>query len=209
MGGPTFRRVAAIDAAALLFAALAAWAANETTPAQKRTTSPDQAKLFMVRQQIDAELSTIDQSRKSLTLTTNAGKCRLEAAPAVPAYFKTGDRVVLEVGILASAHPDSLPQRRAAREGTDPGAVRQHLDARVVRADVNSGVLTVKTAAGTLKVDLPSGLIAAFQRADVVPVELAVIPAPSLQASPLTDPEHGRRAGLAALLLAIFGKNKR
>jgi hypothetical protein len=209
MGGPAHRWVATMYAAALLSAALEAWAADENMPALKRATSPHAAKLFIARQQIDAEISTIDQSRKSLTLKTNTGKLRLEAAPAVPGYFKKGDRVVLEVGILSSAHPDPLPQRRAAREGADPGVVRQQLAAEVARADVNSGVLTLKTAAGTLKVDLPSGLIASFQRADVVPVELVVIPAPSVQASPLTDPEGAHRVGLAALLLAIFGKSKR
>jgi hypothetical protein len=80
---------------------------------------------------------------------------------------------------LGFRHPDSLPQRRAAREGTDPGAVRQPLDARVIRADVNSGVLTLKAAAGPFKVDLPGGLVAAFQRGDMVPIELAVMPAPT------------------------------
>jgi hypothetical protein len=209
MGRPAYRRVAGVYAAALLSAALEAWAADENMPALKRATSPHAAKFLIARQQIDAEVFKIDQSRKSLTLKTNTGKLRLDAAPAVPGYFKKGDRVVLELGILSSAHPDPLPQRRAAREGTDPGVVRQQLAAEVALADAKNGLLTLKTAAGTLNVDLPSGLIVALQRADVVSVELAVTPAPSLQASPLTDPEGGRRAGLAALLLAIFGKNKK
>jgi hypothetical protein len=209
MDGPAHRRVVAMYAAALLSAALEAWAADENMPAFKRTTSPNQAKLFIARQQIDAEIFKIDQSRNSLIVKTNTGKFRLEAAPAVPAYFQKGDRVLLEVGILSSAHPDPLLQRRAAREGTDPGVVRQRLDAHVIRANVNRGVLTLKTAAGTLKIDLPSGLIGAFRRADAVPVELAVIPAPSLQASPLTDPEGVHRVGLAALLLAIFGTHRK
>jgi hypothetical protein len=87
--------------------------------------------------------------------------------------------------------------------------VRQHLDARVVRADVKSGVLTVKTAAGALKVDLPGGLVATFQRADVVPIELAVMPAPTTGGSPATEQEQVRRMGVAALLFAIFGTHRK
>jgi hypothetical protein len=130
MGGPTLRHVAAIYATALLFAAVAAWAADTNTAALKRPTSLDQAKLFIARQQIDAEISTIDQSRNGLTLKTNAGKFRLEAAPAVPAYFKTGDRVVLEVGILASAWPRRSSRNSGAKRSGSSQSSRSSAKSR-------------------------------------------------------------------------------
>jgi hypothetical protein len=74
-------------------------------PAAKPPTSPQPAKLLSTRQHIDAEVAEVDQSHNSLTLKTKSTKFRLEANPAVPADFKKGDRIVLEIGILSSAHP--------------------------------------------------------------------------------------------------------
>jgi hypothetical protein len=113
------------------------------------------------------------------------------------------------VSILASPHADPPARRRPAREGQDPAVVRRRLDAEVTRADLKTGVLTLKSVAGPVRVELPAHVVAAFPRGDMVPSELAVIPAPLAPASPPTDQEQVRRTGLAALLFAIFGKNKK
>jgi hypothetical protein len=209
MGRPANPCLAAMYAAAMLFAALEGRAAEEPRSPSKLPQSPQQAKPFIARQQIDAEVVKVDQSGNTLTLKTNAGKLRVQATLAVPAYFKKGDGVLLEVGILSSPHTDPPAQRRAAREGTDPGIVRQYLDAEVARADLKTGVLTLKSVAGTVKIELPSTMITAFRRGEVLPVELMVGPVPPVQASPPTEADGPRRAGLAALLFAIFGKSKK
>jgi hypothetical protein len=96
MRRPTHRWVAGIHATALLFAALEAWAADENAPASKAPKSPQQAKLVIARQQIDAEVGKVDQRRNTVTVTTEAGRVQLQARPPVLGAFKKGDRVVLK-----------------------------------------------------------------------------------------------------------------
>jgi uncharacterized protein (UPF0218 family) len=201
-----YRCVAAMCAAALLFATAEAWVGAETRPAPTPPKLPQQARLFTARQQIDAQVAKVDESRNTVTLRTEAGKLQLEAPPTVHAALKKGDRVVLELGILPSAHGGPPARGRPAREGTNPAVIRQQLDAEVAGADLKTGVLTLKSAAGTAQVELPSSVITAFKKGEVVRVELAVIPATNVEPSAATRPERARRAGLAAFLMAIFGK---
>jgi hypothetical protein len=88
------RYVAGVYAAALLVAATESWAGSEKRPASETRTTPQHGELFIARQQIDAQVAKIDRSRNTLTLKTGAGRVQIEAAPAVPAYFRNGDRVV-------------------------------------------------------------------------------------------------------------------
>jgi hypothetical protein len=208
MSRPANPSLVAMYTAALLVVAPEARAGDERRPVLKVLTPPDLPSRFIVRQQFDAHVAKVDQSRNTLTLKTAAGTVEIVAAPAIPAYFRRGDRVVLELGIFRSAHADPPTRRRAAREATDPAIVRQRLNAAVTGVDLRTGILTLKSVAGPVKVVLPSGALSAFRRGDVVPVELAVVPAMPVQGSPATDPNSGRRAALVALLFGLFGRNK-
>jgi hypothetical protein len=208
MSRPAHPCLVAMYAAAALVAASEARAGDEPRPVLMAPRPPGPANRFIARQQLDAQVAKVDHSRNTLTLKTAVGRVEIVAAPAIPAYYRKGDRVVLELGIFQSAHADPPTRRRAAREGTDPAVLRQQLTAAVTEVDLRTGILTLKSVAGSVKIQLPSAAVAAFERGDVVPVELAVVPAMPVQGSAATDPDSGLRAALAALLFGMFGRNK-
>jgi hypothetical protein len=220
--GRAHRCVVGLSAAALLVAGAEAWAGDQDKPAPKTSRSPSSAKRFIARQRIEAQVTRVDQSRSVLTLKTGAGELRIEAPPAVQASLKKGDRVILEIAVLPPMRQaraehsvrGAPPARRGpAGEEVDQAVVRQQFDAEVSAVDPEAGILTLKgvagkDVAGTVRIELPSSVVAAFRPGEVRPVELTVSREPSAQASLPTQSEGPRRAGLAALLFAIFGKKK-
>jgi hypothetical protein len=209
--------VAGLSATALLGAGVAAWAADVDRPVPTPARTPPQAKTFIARQHVEARVTRVDQRRNTLTLETGAGNLHLDATPVARMSVKPGDSVVLQIGILPSprqaragrgARAGPAAQRSPAGEETDQAVVRQQLDAEVAGVDLVTGVVTLKSAAGIMTLELPGRVAAAFRPGEVCPVELAVSPAPRSQPTLTTPSDGSRRAGLAALILSIFGRKR-
>jgi hypothetical protein len=66
-------------------------------------------------------------------------------------------------------------------------------------------VVALTTPVGKLNVDVPAPAIAALRTGDRLPVEVSLFLEPDAAALPRVERE---RAGLAAFLLAIFGRGK-
>ena len=86
------------------------------------------------------------------------------------------------------------------QRGGDAAVVRKRLNAKVTRVNVARGTLAFQTSAGPAELDLPLNILKRYQQGDTIPVELALIPRPPGAA------HRAEHAGLAALLLSIFGK---
>ncbi|HEV8438512.1 MAG TPA: hypothetical protein VGT40_10490 [Methylomirabilota bacterium] len=178
-----------------LVAAVSAADLNGRTPKSSRPEPSNS--LFIVRQQAEGEIAKLDPAG-IVVIKTRSGRLTMAAPQLSAVSAAQGDRVLVEVGILPATSrptPASSPQ---ARDRSDPAILRQRLQSQVISVDLSKGVLMLQTPSGRVRVDLPSNVLEQFRKGDLVPIELAVILQPS--------PEKVERAGLAALLLSIFGK---
>jgi hypothetical protein len=158
------------------------------------------ASLFVVRRQVDGKISAVDSNTSVVEVKTSAGKLTMAARRPSASSLHKGDPVLVELGILPTA-PRALPLLEdQSQHGSDAAVVRKRLTARVTRVNVARGTLTFQTSAGPAEMDLPFNILKRFQQGDSIPVELAVIPRPPGAA------DRAEHAGLAALLLSIFGK---
>ncbi len=189
----------AIVAVTVLLIASSAAAGPAANP--KAATSAGRA-AFIVHQQVDATVSKVDPAAGILLLRTAVGRLTLGASTAT-ALLRTGDRVIVDVGLLR--HPDPA---RVPREDASP----RPLLMRRFAADITSvqrtlGTVFLKTSAGMLNVDLPPEAIAGLRTGDRLQVELSVLPGSDGAALPRME-EQKRRAGLGALLLNLFGSRR-
>jgi hypothetical protein len=190
----------AIVAVTVLLIASSAAAGPSADP--KAATSAGRA-AFIVHQQVEATVSKVDPAAGVLLLRTAVGRLTLGAASAATALLHTGDRVIVDVGLLR--HPDPA---RVPREDASP----RPLLMRSFAADITAvqrtvGSVFLKTAAGMLNIDLPLEAVAGLRTGDRLQVELSVLPESGGAALPRMD-DQKRRAGLGALILNLFGSRR-
>lgn len=155
------------------------------------------ASLFIVRRQVDGKITALDSSGNVVEIKTSAGKLTMTARRPTNGSLHKGDSVLVELGILPSA-PRALPPLEDQRD--DAAVFRKRLNAQVTRVNVARGTMAFQTSAGPAELDLPLNILKRYRQGDTIPVELAVIPRPPGAA------DRAEHAGLAALLLSIFGR---
>ena len=164
-------------------------------PAATPSTPP----AFIVHQQVDATVSSVDPATGILLLRTAVGRLTLGAASAATALLRTGDRVVVDIGLLR--HPDPA---RVPREDASPRPLlMRRFAADITAVQRTLGTVFLKTAVGRLNVDLPPEAASGLRTGDRLQVELSVLQESDGAALPRMD-EQKRRAGLGALLLDLF-----
>jgi hypothetical protein len=156
---------------------------------------------FILRQQIDAEVTAVDQEANVVRLRTDAGPFTLRGVGS--AAMKGGARVVMDVAIIRHTEPAALPR---SHDGTPP-LVAQRVRASVAGVDRSVGVMALTSPAGRLTVELPSDTARTLRTGDRLWLDVAVRPAPDVAALPRAgDPRHEK--SVKALLLMIFGRTK-
>jgi hypothetical protein len=167
------------------------------------TAIPASRAAFIVHRQVDATVSKVDPATGVLLLRTAVGRLTLGAASAATALLRTGDRVIVDVGLLR--HPDPA---RVPREDASPRPLlMRRFAADITAVQRTLGTVFLKTAAGMLNVDLPPEAVAGLRTGDRLQVELSVLPESDGAALPRME-EQKRRAGLGALLLNLFGSRR-
>src|SRR5262245_26454869 len=161
--------------------------------------APQVRPTFIAYRLVDAEVSNVQGS--TLFLKTNAGRLKIDASgPGVP-VLKTGDHVALGVTVIQHPAPASLPRDDESRSRS-----LQRLPAVVSALTRDTGVVWLRCRAGLLNVALPEAAIGGLHTGDRVAVELSFPSTPEVAA--LAGEPHNSRVGLAALILAIFGRGR-
>jgi hypothetical protein len=156
---------------------------------------------FIIRQHIDAEVTSVDAQAREVRLRTDAGRFTLRGVAT--ATITTTARIVMDVTIIRHQEPSTLP--RASND--PPPLVAQRLRASVVGLDRGVGVVALSSAAGRLAVELPSTVVRTLRTGDALWLDIALRPAPDVSASP-RDEDTQRKKGLKALFLMLLGRTK-
>jgi hypothetical protein len=184
----------------LVLIASTVWAGSLNGRELQPSRSDTRASLFVVRRQVDGKITALDSSSRVVEVKTSAGKLTMTVRRPTTGSLHKGDSVLVELGILPSAPRALPPLEDQSQRGRDAAVVRKRLTARVTRVNVARGTLAFQTSAGPAELDLPLNILKRYQQGDTIPVELALIPRPPGAA------DRAEHAGLAALLLSIFGK---
>lgn len=164
---------------------------------------PTATPAFIVHQQVDATVSKVDPAAGVLLLRTAVGRLTLGAASSATALLRTGDRVIVDIGLLRHSDPARVP-----REAASPRPLlMRRLAADITAIQRTLGTVFLKTAAGRLNVDLPPEAIAGLRTGDRLQVELSVLQESGGAALPRME-EQTRRASLGALILNLFGSRR-
>ena len=167
--------------------------------ASRVDAEPQVRPTFIAYRLVDAEVSNVQGS--TLFLKTGAGRLKIDVSGLAIPVLKTGDRVALGVAVIRHPSPASLPRDDELRSRPS-----QRLPAVVTALQRDTGVVSLSCHAGRLNVVLPEAAIAGLHTGDRLAVELS-IPSTSEVAALAAQPHNGR-AGLAALLFAIFGRGR-
>lgn len=170
-------------------------------PGEAAGPAPAQSAAFILRHQVDATVSRVDRDAGVLLLKTDAGRLTLDAPAGAVSALQKGDALVLDIAVLR--HPD--PARIPRDKGSDHPLLVRTLVADVAGVDRTVGLVALKTSAGALNVELPRTAIADIRTGDRLSVELTVLRESDAAAMPRVQGAE-RRAGLAALLLRLFGR---
>lgn len=162
------------------------------------TEAADAPRSFILRQQLDAQVSEIDTAGKTLRLKTDAGRLAL-AIPAATT-FKKDEPVVLDVIVIRHADPTKLPR---IDDGV-PASARQHLRGSIAGIQRALGVVNVNTRAGRLTLHLPMTAIAGLRTGDELSLDVAVLD--DAQPSAMAGERTRKSRGFGALLLMLFGR---
>jgi hypothetical protein len=182
-------RVIAIGATAVLIGGLAP---SVTAQAPVRPT-------FVAYRVVDAEVSRVQGS--TLFLKTDAGRLKLDM-PGLPVPGLTrGARVALGVTVIRHPDPAALPRDAGSRSPTV-----QRLQAAITSIQRDNGIVSLNCDAGRLNVSLPGAAIAALHTGDRLALELSLASDTDVAALAGEGQNDDRRVGLAAWLLAIFGR---
>lgn len=154
---------------------------------------------FIAYRLVDAEVSNVQGG--TLFLKTSAGRLKIDVSGPVVPVLKTGDHVALGVTVIQHPAPASLPRDDELRSRP-----LQRLPAVITALKRDTGVVWLSCHAGLLNVALPEAAIAGLHTGDRLAVELS-FPSTS-EVAALAGQPHNNRAGLAALLFAIFGRGR-
>lgn len=149
---------------AIAVGAVALWsvgvgAADPNAGASRKPTPERPAPLFMVRQQLEGEVTKLDPANGIVVVKTPGGKLTIALPQRPLASLRKADRVLLELGILPSAPHASSGSGRHIRHGRDLAIVRQRVEAQVRGVDLGTGVLTLQPPGGRVKLELPSKIL--------------------------------------------------
>ena len=191
----------AIVAGALMLCGVAV--AADAPPRRLDGPAPAETRIpFVLRQQVDAEVSEFDVSAKKLRLKTQTGRLTLDGGNAAPIGLKKGDWVVVDVAAIRHPDPGRLP-----REDEAPRALlTQRVRASITGIQRSLGVVSLNTPAGRLSLEVPSAAVAGLRTGDPLLLELRVLPEPDPSALPGAKSERSKK-GFGALLYMIFGRN--
>ena len=156
---------------------------------------------FIIRQQIDAEVTSVDRDAREVRLKTDAGRFILRDVGA--AAIKQGTPVVMDVAVIRHREPSTLPR---SKDGPPP-LVAQRLRATVAGIERNVGVVALRSPGGRLTVEVPPDALRALRTGDPLWLDVAVRPAPEVSAFPRGEDERQKKS-LKALLLMLFGRTK-
>ena len=156
---------------------------------------------FIVRQQIHAEVTSVDSETREVRLRTDSGQFMLRGVGT--SAIKRGAPVVMDIAIIRHQQPSALPRA----EQDPPPLITQRLRASVVGLERRVGVVALSSAAGRLAVELPSTIVGTLRTGDALWLDIALRPAPDVSAFP-RDEETQRKKGLKALLLMLMGRAK-
>ena len=157
---------------------------------------------FILRHQVEAEVSEVDAGARVLRLKTETGRLSLDTTGAPAAALKRGDWVVVDVVLIRHADPPRLPRPHE----DPPSLLTQRLRGSITAIHRTLGVIAVTTPAGRLTLELPSAAMAGLRTGSPVGVELAVRQ-PDVSASPGSGASRSKK-GLGALMLMLFGRTK-
>jgi len=198
------RRSGAIAAFLVLLPGAVASSATDGAITQPNATNPSASHpAFIVRRQIEAEVSAIDRHAKVLRLKTEAGRLSLDATGATAAAVKPGDMVAVDVALIPHTDLTKLPRVH----DDPPPFLTQRLRGSIAGIQRTLGIITLTTPAGRLTLDLPAAAMAGLRTGNPVALELTV--RRQADVSALADAEASRsKKGFRALLLMIFGRTK-
>ena len=156
---------------------------------------------FVAHQVVDAEVSKVEGS--SLLLKTDAGRLKLDVSGQAVRDLKKADKVALGVALIRHPDPATLPRDDGSRSRTV-----QRLQAVITSIQRDNGIVSLNCTAGRLNVSLPEALIATLHTGDRLAVELSLPSDSDVAALASQKQNHDDRVGLAAWLLAIFGRGR-
>jgi hypothetical protein len=158
---------------------------------------------FIVRRQIEAEVTEVDRHARILRLKTEAGRLSLNVTGAAAAAVKPGDLLAVDVALIPHSDPTRLPRVH----DDPPPLLTQRLRGSVSGIQRTLGLVALTTPAGRLTLDLPAAAMAGLRTGNPVVLELAVHRQADVSA--LAGAEASRsKKGFGALLLMIFGRTK-
>jgi hypothetical protein len=197
------RRSWTIVAFLVLFTSVPSSATDGALTQPKATNPPASHPSFIVRRQIEAEVSEVDRHTKVLRLKTEAGRLSLNATGSAAAAVKPGDMLAVDVALIPHADPTRLPRVH----DDPPPLLTQRLRGSIAGIQRTVGIVALTTRAGRLTLELPAAAMAGLRTGDPVVLELAV--RRQADVSALAGSEASRsKKGFGALLLMIFGRGK-
>ena len=188
--------------AGLALFATAGWAlAGSPDSREPSRSTPGSPALFIVRRHLDGEITKLDAKAHTVVVKTSSGKLNFTHAPSAGPPLAKGDSVLVEVALLSAPSLSGASPRDASGRSPDPAIVRQRVEATVTGINHSRGIVKLQTPAGPVELDLPTSILDRLKKDESVPAEIALVPLP-----PGATAERAERAGLAALLLSVFGK---
>ena len=198
------RRSWTIAAFLVLFLGAAPSSATDGALAQPKATNPPASHpAFIVRRQIEAEVSEVDRHAKILRLKTEAGRLSLNATAAAAAALRPGDLLVVDVALI---HHTDLTRLPPVHEDPPP-LLTQRLRGSIAGVQRTLGIVALTTPAGRLTLDLPAAAMAGLRTGNPVLLELAIRRQADVSAFAASEASRSKK-GLGALLLMIFGRTK-
>jgi hypothetical protein len=195
------RRSGTIAAFLVLFLGAAPSSATDGALTQPKGTNPPAS--FIVRRQVEAEVTEVDRDAKVLRLKTEAGRLSLNATGAGAAALKRGDLLAVDVALIRHTDPTRLPRVHE----DPPPLLTQRLRGSVAGIQRTLGIVALTTPAGRLTLELPSAAMAGLRTGNPVVLELAVRRQADVSAFAASEAARSKK-GFGALLLMIFGRTK-
>ena len=197
------RRSGTIGTLFVLFVGAGPTSAADGVPTKPTYADRSTSRLsFIVRQQVEAEVSEVDAGRRLLRLKTATGRLSLDTTGAPAVALKRGEFVVVDMALIRHPDPPRLPH-----PPEDPDALlTQRLRGSIAAINRTLGIVAVTTPAGRLSLELPSAAMAGLHTGNPVGIHLAVRPL-DVSASPSSEASRSKK-GLGALMLMLFGRTK-
>jgi hypothetical protein len=157
--------------------------------------------VFIVRQHIDAEVTSVDRNAREIRLKTDAGRFTFRDVGTT--VIEQGTRVVIDVAVIRHPQPSGLPRAQAG----PPPLATQRVRASVAGIDRGVGVAALASPAGRLTVEMPPDVLRTLRTGDSLWLDVAVHLAPEVSALP-RDEDSRQKKSLKAFFLMLLGRTK-